>query len=214
MRRAILLDRDGVINAMVYHPEFGLVDSPANPEEFKLIPGAAEAIRRINEMSFLAIVISNQPGVAKGKFTTDLLEATMRKMHSDLADHGARLDAVYYCLHHPDAALDAYRQICDCRKPKPGLLYQAAEEWNLSLEKCYFVGDGITDVQAGQRAGCKTFLVNGRKCYLCDELSRRQVEPDYIGKDLADAVEAISRLEKGDPVIEEQYRFRCKVTCD
>ena len=214
MNRAVFLDRDGVINAMVYNAEFGLIDSPANPDEFEMLSGVIEAIRSINEMGFLAIVISNQPGVAKGKFTIELLEATKAKMVRELALGGAQLDDVYYCLHHPHAMLDAYRVVCDCRKPKPGLLLQAAEKWDISLPQSYFVGDGITDIVAGRNAGCKTFLVNSRKCYLCDELARQEVEPNYIGKDLADAVEAISRLEKRDPIIEEQYRFRCKVICD
>jgi D-glycero-D-manno-heptose 1,7-bisphosphate phosphatase len=214
MSRAVFLDRDGVINAMVYNAEFGLIDSPANPDEFQMLSGVVEAIRRINAMGFLAIVISNQPGVAKGKFTVELLEATREKMFRELALGGARLDDVYYCLHHPHAMLDVYRVVCDCRKPKPGLLQQAAAKWDISLSQSYFIGDGITDIVAGRNAGCKTFLVNSRKCYLCDELARQEVEPDYIAKDLADAVEAISRLDEGDSDIEEQYRFRCKVICD
>jgi D,D-heptose 1,7-bisphosphate phosphatase len=214
MNPAIFLDRDGVINAMVYHTEFGLIDSPARPEEFQILPGAARAVRRINEMGLLAIVVSNQPGIAKRKFTVELLEATKEKMIRELAKAGAWLDDVYYCLHHPDAALDAYRVICDCRKPKPGLFYQATAKWDIDLAGSYFVGDGITDVAAGREAGCKTFLVNGRKCYLCDELARQRVEPDYIGKDLADAVDAIARLESGSLDAEEAYRFRCQIYCD
>jgi D,D-heptose 1,7-bisphosphate phosphatase len=214
MRHAIFLDRDGVINSMVYHPEFGLIDSPANPSEFRLVPGAGDAIRRINELGFLAIVVSNQPGVAKGKFSIELLEATKEKMHHELMQCGARLDAVYYCLHHPEAMLDDYRQFCNCRKPKPGLLTQAADDWQIDLTQSYFIGDGVTDVLAGQRAGTITFLVNGRKCYLCDKLTRQETSPDYMGKDLADAVEGITRLEAGEAAAEEQYRFRCKISCD
>lgn len=211
MRRAILLDRDGVINAMVYNADFGLVDSPARPEEFHLMPGAAKAIKRINELGFLAIVISNQPGIAKGKFTAELLESTFTKMHDDLAQEGARLDAVYYCLHHPDAALTAYRKNCECRKPKPGMLLQAAADWDIDLSESYFVGDGITDIAAGQSAGCKTFLLNSRKCYICDELARQKIEPDFIGKDLADAVQAIEQFEADWPGAEEKYAFRCQL---
>ncbi len=211
MRRAILLDRDGVINAMVYDAEFGLVDSPSRPEDFRLLPGAAEAIKRINELGFLAVVISNQPGIAKGKFTAELLEATINKMHNDLAQEGARLDAVYYCLHHPDAALAGYRTICECRKPKPGMLLQAAKDWDINLRESFFLGDGITDIVAGQRAGCRTFLLNSRKCYICDELARQEIKPDFIAKDLADAVHAIDQFEQGVPGAEETYSFRCQL---
>ena len=129
-RRAVFLDRDGVINRMVYNSEFGLVDSPQNPEEFKLLPGVGEAIRLVNETGFLVVVVSNQPGVAKAKFTLDILEAMTQKMHDELAQAGAHLDGVYYCLHHPQAVVGSYRTTCTCRKPAPGLLIQAAEELN------------------------------------------------------------------------------------
>lgn len=211
LSRAVFIDRDGVINGMVYQPEYGLIDSPANPCEFTLLPGVGEAIRQIKQMGFLAIVISNQPGVAKGKFTLELLEATKHKMLDELAAEGAQLDAIYYCLHHPDATVAEYRIKCNCRKPKPGLLLQAQEEWNIDLARSYFVGDGITDVAAGQSAGCKTILVNSRKCYICDELARQQIEPDYLVKDLRDAVAAIHGAEQNDPAAKERYRFRCAV---
>ena len=211
MTRAVFLDRDGVINAMVYQAEFGLIDSPANPDEFELLPGVGEAVKTINQLGFLAIVISNQPGMAKGKFTEELLEATKLKMHQELAAYGAHLDAVYYCVHHPDAAVPEYKVKCECRKPRPGLLLRAAEEWDIDLQRSYFVGDGISDVVAGQRAGCKTFLVNSRKCYICDELARQQVEPDFMAKDLADAVEAIGMIAQDNVQQVEAYRFRCEL---
>jgi D-glycero-D-manno-heptose 1,7-bisphosphate phosphatase len=211
LTQAIFLDRDGIINAMVYQPEFGLIDSPANPDEFVLLPGVGEAVKQINQMGFLAIVISNQPGVAKGKFTLDLLEATKQKMYQELAAYDAHLDAVYYCLHHPDAAVPAYRVKCDCRKPRPGLLLQASEEWGIALQDSYFVGDGISDIVAGHYAGCKTFLVNSRKCYICDELARQQVEPDFIAKNLTDVVECIRLIEKQDVAFADPYRFRCQL---
>ena len=214
MQRAVFIDRDGVINAMVYHPDFGLIDSPANPDEFRVLPGVGEAVKRINNLGFLAIVISNQPGVAKGKFTMELLEATRQKMLHEIAEWGGRLDAIYYCLHHPQAMVDSFRVICDCRKPKPGLLFQAAEEWNVVLQKSFLIGDGISDIVAGRDAGCKTFLVNSRKCYICDELARQAVEPDFIARDLADAVETISRMEETGLPDTDRHHFRCKLSCD
>ena len=211
MAQAVFLDRDGVVNAMVYQPEFGLIDSPANPDEFVLLPGVGEAVNKINQMGFLAIVISNQPGVAKGKFTMNLLEATKQRMYQELGAYGAHLDAVYYCVHHPDGVVEDYRVRCECRKPRPGLLLRAAEEWDIELSRSYFVGDGISDVVAGQRAGCNTILVNSRKCYICDELARQQVEPDYMAANLADAVKAIEMIEQADTPAVEGYRFRCKL---
>ena len=195
MERAVFLDRDGVLNAMVYNSEFGTVDSPASPDEFELLPGAAEAVRRVNELCLLAVVVSNQPGVAKGRFTLPLLEATTRKLRQALAAAEARLDAVYYCLHHPRALLPQYRVACDCRKPKPGMLLKAARELNLDLGRSYLIGDGITDLCAGRAAGATTVFVNDRKCYYCEELARQGARPDYWVAGLAEAVAVIEQLE-------------------
>lgn len=198
MNRAVFLDRDGVINAMVYNTEFGLVDSPANPREFRLLPGAADAIRWINELGFLAVVISNQPGIAKGKFSLALLEAMTHQMRSELAAHGAILNAIYYCYHHPEGVIRQYRQVCECRKPKPGMLLQASAEMGIALDQSYFIGDGITDMQAGQAAGTTNILVySSFKCYICEELSRHRVQPDHTVNSLYDGVKLIHHLETG-----------------
>lgn len=177
---------------MVYHSDFGLVDSPANPDELFLLPGVSQAVRQINETGWPAIVISNQPGVAKGKYSEKLLDATTQKMHRLLAKDNARLDAVYYCLHHPEAEVVEYKSTCDCRKPRPGLLLQAAQEWGISLEDSYFIGDGITDILAGQAAGTRTILIASRKPYLYEALAERNANPDYIVGSLAEAVEIIT----------------------
>jgi D-glycero-D-manno-heptose 1,7-bisphosphate phosphatase len=188
MRRAVFLDRDGTINAMVYHPEFGLVDSPANPDEFQLLPGAVEAIRRINAAQLLAVVVSNQPGIAKGKFTPALLDAMTGKMKHLLAQQGGHLDAVYYCLHHPEALLPEYRMVCTCRKPQPGLLLQAAEALEIDLAHSFMVGDSIKDILTGQAAGVTTFFLGSGKCDACREMERLGASPDYIVRDLGEAV--------------------------
>lgn len=198
MKRAVFLDRDGTINTMVYRPDFGLVDSPSNPIEFELLPGVGDAIRTINAMGFLAIVVSNQPGIAKGKFTLPLLEAMTAKMHSGLAEAGARLDSVYYCLHHPEAVIESYRTRCDCRKPSPGLLHRASDEWQIDLPGSYLVGDGATDVGAGQAVGATTLLLSSHKAYVYGELSRQGVQPHHIVGSLAEAVQVIERFENGD----------------
>ncbi len=190
-RRAIFLDRDGVINQMVYQPDFGLVDSPSKPDEFILLPGISHLVRAINEMGLLVIVISNQPGIAKGKFTEELLEAMTDKMHRELASWEARLDAVYYCLHHPEASIPKYKTHCDCRKPKPGLLFRAAQEWGIDLKGSYFIGDGVTDVLAGQAAGTRTILIASRKPYLYEALSEHKANPNHIVASLEEAVELI-----------------------
>ncbi len=187
MKPAVFLDRDGTINAMVYNPEFGLVDSPLNPDEFRLLPGVGEAIRAINDAGFLAVVISNQPGIAKGKCTPELLDAITEKMRQGLSERGARLDAVYYCLHHPEAALPDYRAVCDCRKPKPGLLLRAAKELDIDLGASFLVGDGITDLRAGMEAGVTTLFLSSRKGYILEELAHQRADPGFIVPDLPSA---------------------------
>jgi D-glycero-D-manno-heptose 1,7-bisphosphate phosphatase len=141
------------------------------------------------------VVISNQPGVAKGKFTLQLLEEITKKMHQEVAKKDGILDAVYYCLHHPDASVDQYRVVCNCRKPQPGLLVKAAQELDINLSQSYMIGDGITDILAGQAIGATTVFVGSRKCYICDELSRQDVQCDYIVGDLPQAVKIIQTIE-------------------
>lgn len=163
MRRAVFLDRDGVINALVplsNDPR----NSPRNADEFELLPGAAEAIKLLKETGWLVIIISNQPNIAKGKSTFADLEAITNKMKDELSKRGASVDDVYYCIHHPDpkqVVLKSLLKECDCRKPKPGLLLQAAKDWDIDLSKSWMIGDSETDIQAGQAAGCKTLLITG-----------------------------------------------------
>jgi D-sedoheptulose 7-phosphate isomerase len=194
-KRAVFLDRDGVVNRYVYNPDFGTIDSPSNATEFELLPGVGQAIAKLNGLGFEVVVASNQPGIAKGKFSPDLLELVTRKMKDEVSAGGGKIDAVYYCLHHPAARLDHYRIHCDCRKPGPGLLRQAASERNISLSDSYMIGDGLQDVLAGQAAGTKTFLISPSKSYVFQELSKHGVKPDYMTESLLDAAEVIERIE-------------------
>ncbi|MGD0096239.1 MAG: HAD family hydrolase [Terracidiphilus sp.] len=191
-KRAAFLDRDGVINSYVYNQEFGTVDSPNNPEEFLLLPGVRNAIVRFRNLGFLVVVVSNQPGIAKRKFSQEILDATTEKMHR-LCD--GCIDAVYYCLHHPHAADKRYECDCDCRKPRPGLLLEAAAEWNIDLAASVMIGDGLTDVMAGQRAGTRTILVGARKCYVCAAMDEHRVTPDFCATTLSEAVGIVESLE-------------------
>lgn len=192
MPRAVFLDRDGTINVMVSHPGDS-PDSPAAPEEFALLPGAAEAIRRINMAGYLTLVVSNQPGIAKGKLTGELLEAITRKMHQELARAGAHLDAVLYCVHHPQATLESYRISCECRKPKPGLLLRGAAAFQVNLRNSYMIGDTARDVVAGAAAGCRTVWLGERASPVWAGFAREAVEPDHIAAGLHEAVDIILR---------------------
>src|SRR5215216_2408298 len=208
-RRAVFIDRDGVINQMYFHPEFGTVDSPANPDQFELLPGVGESIAGLNRTGLLVIVVSNQPGIAKKKFTPRLLEAMESKMVAEIETAGGKLDAVYNCLHHPEATLAEYRMRCDCRKPEPGLLTRAARLWNIDLARSYMIGDGVTDIVAGRRAGATTLFVSSRKCYNCDSLVNHKAWPDYIVSDLGEAVGVIERLEAGDTDSLRRFTLNC-----
>jgi D-glycero-D-manno-heptose 1,7-bisphosphate phosphatase len=192
--KAVLLDRDGVINALVYHSEAGVIDTPFTLSQFELLPGVPEAIRQLNDLGLAVAVVSNQPGIAKGRFTADLLESFDQRMLSEVAAVGGRIDRIYYCLHHPDAVVAEWKQRCRCRKPEIGLLEQAARELNVALSDCYMVGDGIPDLVAGVTAGCRTVFVGRWKCEICQFTEAPSVCPAFTAKSLLEVSEKI-RLE-------------------
>jgi len=154
-QKCIFLDRDGTIN------KFN--DFITKPEDFELIDGAAEAIKRINTLGYLAIVITNQPVIARGEADFETLDLIHMKMETELGKHGAYIDDLFYCPHHPDKGFPGerpeYKINCDCRKPKPGLIFKAAEKYNIELFQSYMVGDDMRDVNAGKNAGCIPILL-------------------------------------------------------
>jgi D-glycero-D-manno-heptose 1,7-bisphosphate phosphatase len=182
--KAIFLDRDGVINELIYYEDMGIVDSPFTPEQFKLIPNVEKAIKKFQKLGFKTIIVSNQPGVAKNNFAIETFEKIRGKMKKELKKKDVVIDSEYYCFHHPDGKISKYRKICKCRKPKPGMLFTAAKEHNIDLLKSWMIGDGITDIQAGKAAGCKTILIGRMKCDLCKIMEHEGVNPDFIAPNL------------------------------
>ena len=158
-QKAVFLDRDGTINKYV-----GFL---RDIDDFELIDGAAEAIRKINESGYLAIVVTNQPVISRGEVSFEELEEIHNKMETLLGEEGAYLDGIYYCPHHPNKGYEGERPElkidCDCRKPKPGMLLKAAADFNIDLSQSWMVGDGENDVKAGLNAGCKTALIGRNK---------------------------------------------------
>lgn len=154
-QKAIFLDRDGTINQYV-----GFL---RNIDEFELIPGVAEAVKKINVSGYLAIVVTNQPVIARGEVTVEELQLIHYKMETLLGAEGAYLDAIYYCPHHPhkgyEGEIPDLKIDCDCRKPKPGMLIRAAHDFNINLTQSWMIGDGENDIKAGKAAGCKTALI-------------------------------------------------------
>jgi D-sedoheptulose 7-phosphate isomerase len=191
---AVFLDRDGVINRYAYQADLGTVDSPANPGEFELLPGAADAIASLNRLGLAVIVVSNQPGIAKGKTTPHHLDSINAKMRERLSLSGARVDGIFECRHHPEAIVAEYRVRCDCRKPLPGLLLRAAREHGVNLGESILVGDDASDVLAGRAVGVKTVLVSPPRCTVCNELFTRGGAPDYVVRSLKDAVDLIAEV--------------------
>ena len=154
-QKAIFLDRDGTINKYVGYLR--------TSEQFELLEGVGEAVRKINLSGYLAIVITNQPVIARGEVTVAELQTIHNKMETMLGKEGAYLDGVYYCPHHPDKGfageVEELKIVCECRKPKAGLLLQAAKDFNIDLSQSWMIGDSENDVLAGRNAGCKTALI-------------------------------------------------------
>lgn len=153
-QKAIFLDRDGTVNRYV-----GFL---RKPEEFELLSGVAETIKKINNSGYLVVVVTNQPVIARGEVTWDELEEIHNKMETELGRQGAYLDAIYFCPHHPhkgfEGEIPELKFDCDCRKPKPGMLLKAAEDFNIDLSKSYMIGDSDFDVEAGKAAGCRNSI--------------------------------------------------------
>ena len=154
-QKAVFMDRDGTVNRYV-----GFL---RKTDELELLPGAAEAIRRINASGYLAILVTNQPVIARGEVTVPQLREIHNKLETLLGAEGAYLDAIYYCPHHPhkgyEGEIPELKIDCGCRKPKPGLLLRAAEDFNIDLGRSWMIGDSESDIRAGEAAGCRTALI-------------------------------------------------------
>jgi D-glycero-D-manno-heptose 1,7-bisphosphate phosphatase len=185
MTRAVFLDRDGTINI-----EVGYLN---HPDQVELIPRAGAGIKLLNEAGLKAIVITNQAGIARGVVREDLLPDIHQRLMLLLAREGAALDGFYYCPHHPEGVVEQYRITCDCRKPLPGMLLQAAGEYSIDLSASYVIGDKSCDMELARNAGTKAVMVltgYGEK-----ELARHRAAglspPDYIAQDLYAAAQWI-----------------------
>lgn len=186
---AVFLDRDGTLIA-----ENGYL---CRAGELRLLPGAARGVRRLQEAGFRVILVTNQSAVARGLLTEKQLAGINERLQQLLEREQARLDAVYYCPHHPEG-FGSYRQFCFCRKPEPGMLLRAAAEHGLSLGGSFLVGDKLTDIIAGKRAGCRTVLVRTG----CGErelarAGREGVIPDFVLENVERAARLISAARTG-----------------
>ena len=189
--KAVFLDRDGVVNELVYFHERGIIDSPFVPDQFRLCPGVPQAIRKLQNGGCKVIIVSNQPGIAKGHITPANFKKISEKMKALLKKDGISLDGEYYCLHHPEAVVKQYRLDCECRKPKPGLILKAAAECNIDVSASWFIGDNLTDIKAAQNAGCHNILLGKMRCEMCDLMYNEGIKPEVIKTNLLTAADFI-----------------------
>lgn len=180
-QQAIFLDRDGTINKYV-----GFL---TDIEKFELLSRVTDAIKLINSKGYLAIVVTNQPVIARGEVTVDELDEIHNKMETLLGREGAYIDAIYYCPHHPDSGFDGeikeLKFDCECRKPKPGMIFKAKHDFNIDLSKSWMIGDSKSDILCGNSASCHTAYIGND-----------DIDSDIKAKDLFDAVEKIFKGEK------------------
>ncbi len=189
MNKAVFLDRDGTVNEEVGYLR--------DLEKLALIPGAASAIRRLNEAGFTVVLVTNQSGVARGYFPETLVHEAHVRLESMLKQDGARIDAVYYCPHHPTAGNSHYTRDCDCRKPRTGLLDRAVKDLGIDIAHSYMVGDKWSDVELGQRAGTSAVLVQSGFSH-DDPGNKRPAhvkDPDFVARTLSEAADWIIERE-------------------
>jgi len=190
---AVFIDRDGTISE-----EVGYVN---HPSRFRLFPYSSEAIKKLNEGNWLAILVTNQAGVARGYFSEEIITEVHNRLNNDLALENAHLDAIYYCAHHPSVGEAPYRIDCDCRKPKAGLITRAAADFEIDLGNSWMVGDRYSDIELAHNAGLQSAFVlsgygRGEWEY---QRSSWELQPDLVSEDLLQAVNSIVGYLHGSP---------------
>jgi len=183
--KAVFVDRDRT-----------LMEDPgyiSDPSAVKLLPGVELAIKSFQQAGFKTVVVTNQSGVARGLLTEETLEKIHAELRRQLAEKGAHLDAIYYCPYHPEGTVDNYAVDSDLRKPKPGMLLKAAKELDIDLRASWMVGDSPRDIEAGQRAGCRTVRVRTRSQPAGTQEEHEAVQADYTVRNLVDAAKVILR---------------------
>ena len=179
MRKAVFLDRDGVITEDPPHYAHRV-------DQVRIIPGSGEAIRMLNDMDYLVIVVSNQSGVARGYYQESDIALFNEEMERQLSLERAHIDAIYYCPHFPDGIIEKFRLVCTCRKPKPGMLIQASEDHRINLKASFMIGDKFSDIVAGNAVDCNTIMVltgHGK-----EEIQELKEYPVPVAINLLDAV--------------------------
>lgn len=184
MRRAVFLDRDGTLVRPGHYP--------SRPDELEIYEGVAEELHLVQSSGFALVVVTNQSGIARGLFTDEDLQRMHTSLKRQLAESGVIIDAFYYCPHHPEGIIPVLSIACECRKPEPGMLLTAARELDIDLRRSWFLGDILDDVEAGNRAECRTVLVDlGTESPPVDPVRM----PSFVAMDTVHALRMVQAVE-------------------
>ena len=191
MNKAIFLDRDGVLLSLVYDTKNDLVRTPLSVKEIVFAPHVVATLSAIQALGYKLFVVSNQPDLALKRINQKTFQAMQDHIESFFKKNQINIEEYYYCFHHPFALFPSYKKICDCKKPKPGLIFRAAKEHDIDLSRSWMIGDGVNDVIAGHTAGCRTILIanlleSGYLTILENNLNG--IHPDYIVKKIEETV--------------------------
>jgi D-glycero-D-manno-heptose 1,7-bisphosphate phosphatase len=190
MNKAVFLDRDGVINPLVYNVETGEYESPHYPEDFSIYTYALKSLKLLKEHGYKNIIVSNQPSYAKGKTSLENIKAIENLLYTFSEENGCLIDEYYYCYHHPDGIIPEYTQKCLCRKPGTLFLKKAIDEYDLDVRECYFIGDQDTDIKCGNSMGLCTIKINNKH-----SIKKSGVEaPNYTVSNLFEAAMKIKEI--------------------
>ncbi len=187
--KAVFLDRDGVLNRLIFNPDTGEFESPHKVEDLEVFPETGGALLKLQEKNFLLLLVSNQPSFAKGKTSLEEIKRIQARFHEKMLELGVRFSRYYYCYHHPNGIVPEFTGPCHCRKPGIKFLEEAREEFKIDFSSSWMVGDRNSDIICGKRAGLKTILIleSEEKEKFCE------TPPDFSVSDLSEAVKIIIR---------------------
>ena len=187
MPAAVFVDRDGVLNQLVYNPATAEYESPHRVEDFALLPGVLEPLIKLQQAGYLLFLVSNQPSYAKGKTSLENIQAIHGRLHQALTSQGVNFTEYFYCYHHPEGTVPGFGGLCPCRKPSPYFLFQARDRFGVDLSQSWMVGDEERDMLCGKAAGVRTIQVHNPYSIK----KRGKANPEFSVSELGEAADII-----------------------